>query len=95
MACDAADLWHVLVALHEGILVGLLVQFPCHQCSLLLARLSLHAQLKLSCRHVTCKYLYAHTTRPPMRTTSASCSTPNKIGQVIILAFKVFYSPIF
>lgn len=44
MALDALDVWQVLVALHQRIVVGLLVQLPMHQRPLLLACLCLHQQ---------------------------------------------------
>lgn len=41
VALDALDVWQMLVALHQGIIVCLLVKLAVHQCALLLARLCL------------------------------------------------------
>lgn len=44
VALDALDVWQMLVALHQRVVVGLLVQLPVHQRALLLARLGLRQQ---------------------------------------------------
>ena len=41
VALDAPDIWQVLIALHQGVVVGLLVQLSVHQRPLLLTRLRL------------------------------------------------------
>ena len=49
VALDALDVWQVLVALYQRIVVGLLVQLPMHQRSLLLACLCLRQQGSHQC----------------------------------------------
>ena len=44
MALNALDVRQVLVALHQGVVVGLFVQLPMHQRPLLLARPCLRQQ---------------------------------------------------
>ena len=41
VALDAPDIWQVLIALHQGVVVGLLVQLSVHQRPLLLTCLCL------------------------------------------------------
>ena len=41
VALDAPDIWQVLIALHQSVIVGLLVQLSVHQRPLLLTRLRL------------------------------------------------------